>query len=133
MPSKDQHVAKANHDEAFVASLDLATTPFCDWAVTALFYAALHYIEAYFATKGAHSLDHRARDSDIQREPAISGLYNDYNELKNMSINARYMTTSFKSTDVMRLQGKLRVVKNYILNLLVPRPAPMPQPPKTTP
>jgi hypothetical protein len=100
LPQKHEHVAKAKHDEEFVNSLDVSTTPYLDWAITALFYAALHYVEAYFATMKRHSPDHRTRDSAIRRDSRIGGLYNDYSELKNFSINARYYMTTFTPRDL---------------------------------
>ena len=102
MPLKHDHLSKAKHDEEFVASLDLATTPYLDWAITALFYAALHYVEAYFATMKRHSPDHRTRDSAVQRDSRIRGIYSDYSELKNYSINARYYMTPFSESDVRK-------------------------------
>lgn len=102
MPQKGEHIAKAAHDEQFAASLDLATTPYLDWVITALFYSALHYVEAYFATMKRHSADHRTRDSAIQRDSRIRSLYNDYSELKNYSINARYYMVRFTEAEIRR-------------------------------
>jgi hypothetical protein len=118
MPRLQQHLQKAAHNEAFVASLDLTTTPYLDWAVTGLFYAALHYVEAFFATKGIHSVDHRARDSDIRRSPELKTLFVPYNELKNHSINARYMTTRFTAADIVNLRPELDAIKQHISTLL---------------
>lgn len=121
MPRSQQHLQKAAHNEAFVVSLGLSTSPYLDWAVTGMFYSAVHYVEAYLATQGIHSVDHRARDSDIQRKPQLKSLYVPYNELKNHSINARYMTTRFTAADVVGLQPELDIIKRHILQLL-PRP-----------
>lgn len=119
MPSKKDHLGKAQHDEQFVSSLNLSTTPFVDWAVTGLFYAALHYVEAYMATQNRHSPDHRARDSAIHRDSGISSIYDDYNELKNFSINARYYMIKFTEADVTQtLQPRLDAIKAHILPLL---------------
>ena len=119
MPQKQDHVAKAKHDEEFVSSLDLATSPYLDWAITALFYSALHYVEAYFATMKRHSPDHRTRDSAIQRDSKIRGIYNDYSELKNFSINARYYMIPFSESDLRKnLLGRLANIKTRISPLL---------------
>lgn len=119
MPQKHEHVAKAKHDEEFVNSLDLSTTPYLDWAITALFYAALHYVEAYFASMKRHSPDHRTRDSAIQRDSRIRALYNDYSELKNFSINARYYVTTFSPRDVtVDLLPRLANIRTRITPML---------------
>lgn len=114
MPNKDEHIKKAQEDELFVDSLDFQKPGHLDWAITALFYAALHYIEAYFATRKFHSADHRTRDSSIQRDVSIRHLYKDYNELKNFSINARYYMVRFNATDVATLKPRLETIRREI-------------------
>ena len=119
MPLKSDHLNKARHDETFVSSLDIDSTSFIDWAITAMFYAALHYVEAYFATQGKHSPDHRIRDSSIRRDLNIRKIFNDYNELKNFSINARYYMYPFKPSDVTaNLQPRLESLKTHVKHLL---------------
>lgn len=119
MPSKNDHKAKAEHDKEFVDSLDLSTTPYLDWAITGLFYAALHYVEAYFATMKRHSPDHRTRDSAIQRDSRIKTIYDDYNELKNYSINARYYMVRFAEPEVRKnLVPRLDNIRGRISPLL---------------
>lgn len=119
MPKKDDHLTKAEHDEQFVSSFDLQTSPFVDWAITGLFYAALHYVEAFFATKGRHSADHRARDSSIRRDLDLKAIYDDYNELKNFSINARYYMMRFTTADLTGiLQPRFQKLKAHIMSLI---------------
>ena len=122
MPSKADHQRKAQHDEQFVSSFDLATTPFLDWVITALFYSGLHYVEAYFATRGLHSADHRTRDSAIQRDVNIKQLYDDYSELKNFSINARYYMVGFTPDEVRYLQARLEAIRRHVSSYLIVAP-----------
>ncbi len=118
MPRKEQHLSKANDNEGFASSLDLLKSINVDWALTALFYAALHYVEAYFATRSIHSVDHRARDSAIQRDPNLRKIFNDYSELKNYSINARYYMYPIKSGDVALLLSRLQAIKSHLSSFL---------------
>ena len=119
MPRQKDHLEKAKHNESFVASFDLDSTPFLDWAITGMFYSALHYVEAYFAKQGYHSALHRTRDSTIQRDGNIRYLFYAYSELKNFSINARYSLKKFKASDVrLTLQPHLDSVKKTIIPLL---------------
>ena len=61
MPTFEQHIGKAHHNEEFVARIK-SDPNFLDWAVTGYFYAAVHYIESYFAKfLGRHSTDHGER------------------------------------------------------------------------
>jgi hypothetical protein len=114
VPNKDEHLKKAQLDETFVGSLDISKPGHLDWAITALFYAGLHYVEAYFATRKVHSPDHRTRDSSIRRDVSIRQIYKDYNELKNFSINARYYMYPFGAADLASLQPRLEKIKQVI-------------------
>lgn len=119
MPKLDEHLKKAQHNETFVKSFDLDSTPFIDWAITGLFYSALHYMEAYFAKQGAHSPDHRTRDSNIHRDGNLRSLFFAYSDLKNFSVNARYTPKQFKASDVRNtLQPHFENVKKTITRLL---------------
>lgn len=119
MPTKDEHLRKAKEDEDFVASLKLTKHSHLPWAITALFYAGLHYVEAYFAAAyGFHSSDHRTRDSAIQRDAKLKKIYVNYNELKNYSINARYYMVRFKEQDFQDLTPRLDSIRRHIDALL---------------
>ena len=45
MPQPTEHIAQAEKNERLYDSL--LGTEFNDWAITGLFYAALHYVDAY--------------------------------------------------------------------------------------
>lgn len=119
MATKDEHLAKAKHNEAFVAALP---HPFWDWAVTGTFYAALHYVMAFLATKADHPPTHQVRNSHIHRDAKLKPIYVDYRELQNESEDARYMErnplTAFNEADVIRLKGNLETIKKLIMPLL---------------
>lgn len=56
-----EHIAQAEKNERLYETL--LGTEFNDWAVTALFYAALHYVDSYVASStGARPSSHRARN-----------------------------------------------------------------------
>ena len=46
VPSRVQHITKADGNPAFALLLKLDQQPNIDWALVALFYAAMHYVEA---------------------------------------------------------------------------------------
>jgi len=118
MPRRDQHLQKARHNEEFVTSLGADPDRFADWAITGLFYSALHYIEAYFACRGRHSGDHRARDSDIWRDTSLQGLYTPYSELKNASTTARYRVVSLTAQDLADSHQSLDTIRTEIFKLI---------------
>jgi len=94
MPTKVEHLRQAQHNERFLSSFDLATTPFLDWVVTAIFYTALHYLRCLMSH---HNYTNVATYGDmdkafdriqlLKRHPAI---YDDYRTLKDDSWSARY-------------------------------------------
>jgi hypothetical protein len=115
VPTKDEHKAKAAHNESFVASL---SDPYWDWAVTGVFYTAVHYVMAYLATRSIHPVLHQVRNSHIHRDPILQPMYVDYRELQDNSEDARYMervpVTAFKKSDVEALKKRLQIVKSTV-------------------
>lgn len=104
MSSKLVHLAQADHNHK--ASRELVNTDFYDWACTAAFYTAIHYIEAKFTEnpKILHTKDQYnkikynggTRGEHAFREELISGsfsedLYSRFRNLREMSENARYL------------------------------------------
>src|SRR5438552_14313605 len=65
---------------------------FLDWAVTALFYTALHLIQACLIDISADAFDyprsHEQRDAFIRRK--LNDVWLPYNVLQNLSNRARY-------------------------------------------
>jgi len=115
-----QHLEQAGHNEAFLASLDLPSTPYLDWAITIIFYAALHYLRALFAR---HQITNIARYGDmdkvfdrlalLKRNP---GVYNDYRQLKDDSRDARYNMWLPTLVDVVDFRdGELRRIREFVL------------------
>lgn len=120
MPTPDQHRQQAEHNKAFTRSLDLDTTPYLDWVVTAAFYAALHLVEWFLTSKGhTGRRDHQLRDAYISREADLRAIYGDYTELKFQSEVARYECFRFKPDEVgnqiLPLLDKIQV---YVTNRL---------------
>ena len=118
MSSVQEHRDKAEHNEFLCDELD---NPFWDWAVTATFYAAVHYVEAYLAHGASpkHSKDHTQRDSTIQNDAVLKTVYDDYRFLKLDSIDARYRPhIPFGQGDVERAKKYLETVKAVIVPLI---------------
>lgn len=116
MPSRDEHLAKARHNEAFVASL--VGTGYQDWRATGAFYAAVNYVDAYLAIEDVHPPDHRARDSYVGLDQHLMVLYGAYRRLKRDSEDARYRVSAFAEGHITartlpsleRIKGHLRTV-----------------------
>jgi hypothetical protein len=88
VPSKDEHLEQTRHNRRFFDSLD--TDAYSDWAATALFYTALHYLDAFLATLGIHPLRHPDRTREVRARLELREIFDDYRFLKDYSENARY-------------------------------------------
>jgi hypothetical protein len=84
------HIQQAKHNEALEEYL--RGTTYFDWRATCLFYAALHYVQAYFVSQHPPQdfTKHSERDTAIESDNHIGGIWNDYRSLKDWSQKARY-------------------------------------------
>ena len=62
MPTERSHLRQAEHNRVLIETLDPKDPRFLDWIVTAAFYAAVHFIEAWLAGINQHSSTHTDRD-----------------------------------------------------------------------
>jgi hypothetical protein len=85
-----EHVNQAKSNEAVAEYLD--GSPYPDWRATALFYAAVHYVQAYFVSLNPprRFKRHADRDDAIQSDTHISARWDDYRSLKDWSKQSRY-------------------------------------------
>jgi uncharacterized protein (UPF0332 family) len=96
MATLQEHRLKAAHNRDFLDSYRLSESEFVDWAVTVLFYCALHWLRALLAQEGYQVKNYR------DEEDAITGTgvftlqaLAWYRHLKDSSRQARYETTEF--------------------------------------
>ncbi|MGH9488884.1 MAG: hypothetical protein ACRD2F_04720 [Terriglobales bacterium] len=90
MPRRDEHLKIAQENAYFRAGMDPANGTARGWVATVAFYEAIHLVEAFFATHYVHSPDHRTRDSSLVKFRETKEIYDDFSELKNLSLSARY-------------------------------------------
>lgn len=119
MPNVSKHLQIAQDQESFSEFL-ITNQKHFDWVATGMFYVAIHYIEAYLAHKqNYHSASHRTRDTTLERVSDLQSIYDDFNDLKNDSIQARYFGTSFGLSDIdSRTKPSLNKIKNHIKSFL---------------
>ncbi len=83
-----------------------------------LFYAALHYVEAYFATGAIHGTSHSQRDRLVANSSALSPIFADYMELKAQSRSARYWAVTFDEETIRRkIRPALESFKRHLERL----------------
>lgn len=90
MPATQAHIEQAKSNERLAEHL--ARSPYADWRCTALYYAALHYIQAYFSGLNPPQVfeRHALRDEAIRLNRSLKAIRNDYRSLKDWSQDARY-------------------------------------------
>ena len=118
MSTMPEHCAKAENNEFLADQLD---NPFWDWAVTAVFYTAVHYVEAYFASRvpARHLPNHTIRDNYIHHDRTLNVIHDDYRQLYDESRSARYDAgMTFTQADVGIAKGCLERIKKVVLPLL---------------
>jgi hypothetical protein len=118
VPSRPEHLTRAAENEALSKTLDLDNGCQADWAVTMLFYAALHYIDAFLAGKHLHPRDHDIRDSEVENNGSLSPIYNDYRRLKDNSIAARYEIANFHRANLPPIEARYDRVKSHVRRLM---------------
>jgi len=102
MPLTNQHIQQAEKNEVFFSSFDAGSTLYSDWAVTALFYAALHYVDACLGHLNFHPVSHAQRTPLIRHY--LPQIFQWYRELKDESEQARYQLKMFTSQQVVQYQ-----------------------------
>jgi hypothetical protein len=109
-----EHVGKARENERFARSLDAANLCSLEWAVTANFYATLHYVQAYFAAQKITFKLHTNRATAIARDAKLKVVYQDYREMQDASEAARYEVNTIRREDLTHVEGCLSLVKASI-------------------
>jgi hypothetical protein len=109
-----EHVGKARENERFAHSLNVANLCSLEWAVTANFYAALHYVQAYFAARAITFKLHTNRATAIARDPILRIVYQEYRAMQDSSEAARYEVDGIKGEDLAQAQACLGRIKAAI-------------------
>jgi hypothetical protein len=104
VPDEATHLGQARHNEGFFGKIDHSQDG--DWAVTVLFYAALHYVDAYLARTRMHPANHSERGRMIHSTPTVNAVRNHYRRLEDSSVDARYSAHIYppREIDVLRRQ-----------------------------
>jgi hypothetical protein len=84
------HLAQARYNEALAKEL---IEKYGDWAITVAFYAAVHYVEAKFATRRMHTGYDEGHGVRANRLRDVSSLecFQAYKNLRTASNHVRYL------------------------------------------
>jgi hypothetical protein len=121
MPSRESHLGQAEGNAEFAGDLlNRDWSAACaDWAVSALFYSAVHLVDAYLATMDAHPETHTIRGNWVARTDKLKPVYSNYEELRNRSEDARYKCRHFKPAQVRAIRSSDHdPLQEHVLRLL---------------
>ena len=114
MATPTEHRAKALENEELLDDYKLAEGRFAGWAVTILFYAALHWFRALAAQEGVQIIRYRGRkdQTDTEQWALVNlpqfrkspGSIKSYQLLKARSRDARYEMFAFSTADFNHLK-----------------------------
>lgn len=110
----EEHVGKARENEAFALTLDTKTPCAIEWGVTVRFYAALHYVQAYFAQQNITFTQHTNRATAIARDSRIQAAHGDYRSMQDYSESARYEVHGIMPGHIKFIQTCLDNIKTVI-------------------
>ena len=119
MPTRDEHVKKAEGNQTFADSIEPTSQARIDWKLIVFFYTAMHYVEAYLAKSiGMHLRSHTTRDNYVSRESNLKKVRVSYGHLKFYGYNARYEPDTFTAQDVQDAADYLAQLKSELLPLI---------------
>lgn len=113
-----EHYTQAERNEAFYRHLGGSATPWPDWAVTALFYAALHRVQAALRSQGNDARDHHQRKAKVRAMSAT--LAQAYEGLQDLSEQARYDGVQHNQMRLGLAEAQLQIVRDEIANIAPP-------------
>lgn len=114
-----KHLQKAERNKLFAMDVAQLHDPYFDWQVIALFYAAVHTLQAYFTSKTQYyPQTHQERDDLIYTDRNLRPIQRDYRELKQLSVSTRYLCWPTNAHDLNLAQQHLQVIQAHINGLL---------------
>lgn len=117
--SSNSHLQRAQHNRTFSETVQATINDYDDWQVIAIFYAAIHVLQAYFSAKTSeYPQTHQNRDDLLLRDRNLTPIYKEYRELKQLSVSCRYMCWPTNAHDVSSAKSYLQRIEDHIASLL---------------
>ena len=122
----NEYLQQAEHNTEFAKFIRSKRSDCLDWSATCLFYAAVHYVNAYFRKFGIpiprrHRGNHGepGRTNIVQSDPTLSSIYAEYRHLDDESRDARYELRRISEADFDRfLLVKLEKIGDFIIPMV---------------
>lgn len=119
MPTQQRRLQQARRNEDLYHHLATVAPTYIDWQITALFYSALHYVDAYLAKHNVHPSSHAERDRLITMESVLRRIYTAYRDLESYSRDARYELHSIAPGYEQTLySNQFTAIRDYLLAVI---------------
>lgn len=105
MPETRKHIDQAQRNEEATRFL-VSKSTYPDWGAVTLFYAALHWVDAYLATMSVDPPSHTVREGAITRLRQLDPIYKHYSLLQDRSEDVRYRCIRLPQRFVEELQTR---------------------------
>ena len=116
MASVSQHLTKAEYNQR--AADAMAAQGFFDWAISALFYAALNLTQAHLLETGVEVTTHVRRRRAIIDSAELATILEPYSVLQLRSEAARYDCQSFSLSEYVETRdGVYAVIVRHLRDL----------------
>ena len=105
---------QAKHNRAVADVLLQGSPPTSrQWAITCIFYAALHYVNAHIIWRGGKPPStHGQREHEIRE--SMRSVYSDYRWLKTRSEDARYMWVEPDEQTVKESRQRVNTIQEFV-------------------
>lgn len=114
--------AEAKHKDKYLENksileneMNVETSSHYNWIATIAFYAALHLVESELAKNGIHSKTHSDRGNVVERYAAFRNIRNQYKNLHDRSIVARYEGSNINKAKAEQALRWLKDIENEIM------------------
>ena len=123
MPSVAEHLEQVERNESLyldLCRLYTSVPDYTEWEVVALFYAALHYVDAWLASsEHVHSRNHAQRIGLVRSNIALRPISDQYERLYRLSVLARYEMERPSLREVRSVENnEYTAIKRHIRALL---------------
>ncbi len=125
MPDARQHLKQAQHNKCFLQSIS-DPKAYADWFVTVCFYQAVHFIDAFLATRRIHPEDHDRRFRELRKLRRefveFKAVLSHYKDLFDLSQDARYRCTRITEEDMNASSNRhVPAIREWIERKVSPR------------
>jgi hypothetical protein len=119
-PTSADHIKKAEENKKFGMGIAHDHPTPAGWALVALFYSALHFVEAYLNKRSIFPSNHNERKDQILTLPELNAIYSQYRFLSDFGFNARYRFNVYGKDQFREALPRLEQIERHIKTLLPP-------------